>query len=71
MLISPAQLQASTVPFLQLLSPNAKFHSMVELTVQKMQYGEVTFAIEIKNGVVDLESVKRPGAVIVRKRIKY
>jgi hypothetical protein len=67
MLTTPTQLQASIVPFLTLLKPNVKFHAAVEATVQKMNYGEATFTVTLKDGGVDLKSF----SVVVRKRIKY
>jgi len=65
--LTRVQLQASIVPFLTLMAPNAKFHAAMELTAQRMQYGEVTFTVNLNQGAVDMKSLN----VVVRKRIKY
>jgi hypothetical protein len=63
----PIQPQTNIVPFLAILKPNVRFHAAVEMTVQRMKYGEATFNVMVKDGVVDNKTF----SVIVRKRIKY
>jgi hypothetical protein len=67
MLITTTQLQASIVPFLTLMSPNARLHAAIEMTVQKVEFGEITFTVTIKDGVADLKTF----SPVVRKRYKY
>lgn len=49
------------------LEKNLMFHVLVEKIVQETQYGNVTFNIRLKDGVVDLQSLN----IVRNKRIKY
>jgi hypothetical protein len=67
MLTTTTQQQANIVPFLALLNPNVKFHAVVEMLVQKVEFGEITITANLKDGVVDLKTL----GSVVRKRYKY
>ena len=58
---------ANTVPFLALLSPNAKLHAAIELDAQKTEFGEITYTVVLRGGVADLSTIN----TVIRKRYKY
>lgn len=67
MSITQTELQGSIVPFLTLLSPNVRLHSAVEKDAQELGFGELTYTVELKEGVADLKTL----SCVARKRIKY
>lgn len=57
----------ASIPDLSATLKNFKFHAILENEVKKTQYGVITVNVELKDGVVDLESLN----IVVNKRIRY
>ena len=51
----------------QLLSKNLAFHALVENEVAETPYGQITFNLVIKNGVVDMSSLN----IVRNRRLRY
>jgi len=52
---------------LTLLKNNLSFHAILEREVKRVQYGQITVNIVLKNGKVNLKSFN----IVVNKRIRY
>lgn len=50
-----------------LLKQNLSLHSIIEAEVLKMQYGQLTVNVELKEGVADLGTLN----IVINKRIRY
>lgn len=59
--------QENTVPFLELLKPNVALHAAIERDCQNLNFGQITFTFQIKNGKVDLRSLN----TVMSRRYKY
>ena len=58
---------ASMLDLSPLLKNNLAFHAILEREVKKVQYGQITVNVELKDGRVDLNSLN----IVVNKRVRY
>jgi len=59
--------QENTTNLYKLLSPNLALHAVIEKDIQTTDYGELTYVVELKDGVADMSTLN----ITIRKRYKY
>lgn len=61
------QEQLPTQSLKESLSKNLVFHTLLETEAQRMQYGQISVNVELKDGKVNLKTLN----FVVTKRIRY
>ena len=59
--------QVNTRELLSHLSKNALLHLILSTEVKKMQYGQLTVNVMLKNGIADISTLN----IVTNKRIRY
>jgi len=57
----------NTTNLYELLSQNLALHAVIEKDVQTTDFGEITYVVELKDGVADMDTLN----ITIRKRYKY
>jgi len=59
--------QENTTNLYELLQTNLALHAVIEKDIQTTDFGELTYVVELKDGVADMSTLN----ITIRKRYKY